>query len=189
MDQIEVLAVRGRTCSNEGCDRPPRAKTKPGLCGACASKESYHKRNPNAPRREMGFHGKWKNQQCSEDVCSNPAKAKGLCDHHYNKKRRESGLHKRSKEKNREARIKHRYGITIDDYQKLLELQEGKCAVCKQLPGDNVRAHWGGKLCIDHCHDTGKVRGLLCNDCNLAVGYGKTPDILERAAAYLRLHN
>jgi hypothetical protein len=41
-------------------------------------------------------------------------------------------------------------------------------------------------LCVDHDHDTGKIRGLLCNDCNLAVGYGKTAEVLQRAAEYVR---
>lgn len=58
---------------------------------------------------------------------------------------------------------------------------------CKQPPSrENTRAHWAGKLCVDHCHDSTKVRGLLCNDCNLAVGYGKTEAILRAAADYLR---
>jgi hypothetical protein len=47
--------------------------------------------------------------------------------------------------------------------------------------------HWRDILCVDHCHDTNRVRGLLCNDCNLAIGRGKTPEILEAAAEYLRL--
>jgi DNA-binding sugar fermentation-stimulating protein len=56
----------------------------------------------------------------------------------------------------------------------MLAEQGGLCAVCKQPPTqNNTRAHWDGKLCVDHCHDTGRVRGLLCNDCNLAVGYGR----------------
>jgi hypothetical protein len=71
----------------------------------------------------------------------------------------------------------------------MVEQQGGKCAVCLQPPGENVRAHWGGKLCIDHCHDTGKVRALLCNDCNLVIGYGKTEQVLLRAAQYLRDHS
>ena len=62
-----------------------------------------------------------------------------------------------------------------------------KCDVCGEPPStENTRAHWNGKLCIDHDHATGKVRGLLCNDCNLAVGYGKTPDKLRLAAEYLQ---
>lgn len=71
----------------------------------------------------------------------------------------------------------------------MVEAQHGLCAVCGEPPnGENTRAHWGGKLCVDHDHDTEKIRGLLCNDCNLAVGYGKTPEKLRAAAEYLQRH-
>jgi hypothetical protein len=89
----------------------------------------------------------------------------------------------------RERRIKHRYGITVAEYNALLAAQEGKCAICKQLPGENVRAHWGGKLSIDHDHQTGTVRGLLCNDCNVAVGYAKSAATALAMVEYFRLYD
>jgi hypothetical protein len=55
--------------------------------------------------------------------------------------------------------------------------------------GDTVYPTMGDTIIVnpnDHCHDSRKVRGLLCNDCNLAVGYGKTPEVLDAAARYLR---
>ena len=84
--------------------------------------------------------------------------------------------------------MRHRYGISPEEYRRRTEEQDGRCAICGRKPGKNVRAHWGGKLCVDHDHETGKIRGLLCNDCNLAVGYGKTEEIMLRAARYLRDH-
>ena len=189
MDKTKELAAGGFTCIVEGCNRPARAKTKPGKCGPCQASDSYHRKHPDAPRRGPGHHGKWKGKICSEPDCKKPVHCNGLCHNHYTKKYWADGNGRRTKEALRATRIKSRYGITLDEYAAMLEKQGGKCAVCGELPGDNVRAHWGGKLCIDHCHDTGKVRGLLCNDCNLAVGYGKTSTILERAAAYLRLHS
>jgi len=71
----------------------------------------------------------------------------------------------------------------------MLVAQEGKCAICKQPPSKhNTRAHWNNKLCVDHCHEGGYVRALLCNDCNLAVGYAKTAETALAVAEYLRLH-
>ena len=57
-----------------------------------------------------------------------------------------------------------KYGISLDDYKTMWEKQEGKCPIC----GSNLVA---GKLThVDHCHSTGKVRGLLCSPCNRALG-------------------
>ncbi len=71
-----------------------------------------------------------------------------------------------------------RYGLTADDLARMLREQDGACAICKRRP-----ARW---LCIDHCHATKKVRGLLCHKCNAALGFlGDDVDRLRRAAAYL----
>ena len=135
--------------------------------------------------------GKWRGVTCSHPDCSQPARAKGFCNSHYNKDRWANGARSPSvnPHSRREAHMRHRYGIGWEEYTALLNAQEGKCAICKQPPGKNVRAHWGGKLCVNHCHDTGRVRGLLCNDCNLAVGYGKTESVLLAAANYIRTNS
>jgi len=116
------------------------------------------------------------------------AKCKGFCPSHYNITRWRDGVRPPScnKRSRRNAHLKHRYGITLDEYGALLVKQGGLCAVCKQPPGKNVRKHWKGKLCVDHCHESGKIRGLLCNDCNLTVGYGKSESVLRVAADYVR---
>jgi hypothetical protein len=78
-----------------------------------------------------------------------------------------------------------RYGITPEDYAELLEKQNYVCAICSRPPGKRFR------LSIDHDHDTGIVRGLLCNTCNLSLGrIGEDPQTLinwaYNAAFYLR---
>lgn len=143
-------------------------------------------RRPAGP----GHWGKWRGVQCKADGCDKPARCRGFCNQHYNKWLWASGhrppsVNPRSR---RNARLRRHYGIGLAEYDAMFAQQDGKCAICKQPPGENVRAHWGGKLCIDHDHTTGRIRGLLCNDCNLAVGYGKNPHILTAAARYLRNH-
>jgi hypothetical protein len=132
--------------------------------------------------------GKWRGVVCSHEDCGKPAKCKGYCASHYDKTRRAAGYRPAcyNPQSYREKRMRHRYGIEPAEYDALLAAQGGLCAICRQPPGENVRAHWGGKLCVDHDHATGKIRGLLCNDCNLAVGYGKTAEVLHRAAEYVR---
>ena len=143
------------------------------------------------PRNRPGQWGKWKGKICAQEGCDKDVYCRGYCATHYNKKRWADGVRPPScnAESMRAARIKYRYGITAEDYERLNTVQGGKCAICGQPPGDNVRAHWGGKLCVDHCHETGKIRDLLCNDCNLAVGYAKTADIAQAIADYIRLHS
>jgi hypothetical protein len=63
------------------------------------------------------------------------------------------------------SHLKHTYGITLDDYEKMLAKQEGRCAICRtDRPGGS------GKFHVDHDHKTGTVRGLLCMRCNHTLG-------------------
>lgn len=77
-----------------------------------------------------------------------------------------------------------KYGITLEQYQELLDKQDGRCAVCgtdKPWP-DSSRTNF----VVDHCHSTGRVRGLLCATCNLMLGYAKDQtEILRAAITYL----
>lgn len=77
---------------------------------------------------------------------------------------------KNNLERERGYKFKHRYGISLDEYQQLLETQNHKCAACKN-PDTSV-THMGQTkpLSVDHDHVTGKVRGLLCHKCNIALG-------------------
>jgi hypothetical protein len=70
-----------------------------------------------------------------------------------------------------------RYGLSLQDYRAMRERQGNVCAICR-APGK--------PLCVDHCHATDKVRGLLCRDCNLGLGNYKDNPVFTRAAtAYL----
>lgn len=77
------------------------------------------------------------------------------------------------------------FGLTQDQYQQISDKQNGRCAICQQVA--SVRNGSAQKLCIDHCHVTGVVRGLLCFHCNAALGqFQENPDLLFRAYLYLR---
>ncbi len=89
----------------------------------------------------------------------------------------------RGKNSFRRARISNvmrcRYGISLADFEDLLIAQSGRCAICrKQL----VRP------CIDHHHRMGKVRGLLCDGCNICVGHLENDSKREAALCYLSEH-
>lgn len=77
--------------------------------------------------------------------------------------------------------LKSRYGITEQDYSDLFDKQEGKCAICDTDYGVSTR-----NLDVDHDHETGKVRGLLCNNCNRGLGHFQdSVSNLQRALFYL----
>ena len=83
-------------------------------------------------------------------------------------------------DKRRDTDLKKKYGITLDDYNAMLEAQGGVCAIC----GNTCTT--GKSLAVDHCHATGRVRGLLCGVCNRVLGYMKDDVALfRRAAEYL----
>ena len=82
--------------------------------------------------------------------------------------------------KHREYQLKRQYGLTPQAVEVMLKKQEGKCAVCGTASPGGVN----GALHIDHCHVTGRVRGLLCHMCNLRLGWYEKHS--SRVAEYLK---
>ena len=83
------------------------------------------------------------------------------------------------------AFIVRTYGITAEEYYDMLEAQDNKCAICESSEVNNERIT-SNKLFIDHCHETGKVRGLLCSKCNHALGLlNDDVNLLQKAINYL----
>lgn len=81
------------------------------------------------------------------------------------------------------SRLK-KYGITEERYYELQTLQRNRCQICRR-DENGGRGRWH----IDHCHKTGKVRGLLCSNCNVGLALmGESADQLRRAADYLERH-
>ncbi len=95
------------------------------------------------------------------------------------KKARES--YERNKQQSREAARERRYGISAEEYERMLRAQGRACALCARPLDGGKHTH------TDHCHETGVVRGLLCASCNTSLGkLGDDVVSLERAAEYLR---
>lgn len=85
----------------------------------------------------------------------------------------------------RQYQIKLKYGMTLEDYEVMFAEQGGVCKICGT---DNPHNRWR-VFAVDHCHDTGKIRGLLCNKCNRGMGLlDDNPDRLLAAANYLLSH-
>lgn len=108
-------------------------------------------------------------QRNKEWQLSNPGKAKVYQKKSYDKNPRRFV----------NARLKYKYGIDLEEYNKMYAQQNGLCAICDKKCNLGV-------LCVDHDHKTGKVRGLLCRKCNTAIGFmGDEQSLFIKAIVYL----
>ena len=81
---------------------------------------------------------------------------------------------------NKKYNIKAKYGLTMEQVNSMKTLQNHKCAICEDHFDNEYKTQ------IDHCHQTGKVRGLLCINCNWLLGKSQdNPELLRKAANYL----
>lgn len=112
------------------------------------------------PIEKFGFNGRDRRWQCS--AC----------------------LYQRNKERSRDAKILKTYGLTRERFDQIVQEQGGVCAICHEN-----RNYRGERLYVDHDHETGIVRGLLCSGCNVAIGYLRNnPFLAEAVAGYLCEH-
>jgi hypothetical protein len=132
-------------------------------CKACnlAAKHERYMANPEAAKARTR---RWQ-QENPERYAENQRKHK------------ESGAKALS---NRKSHLKRKYGMTIEDYDRMLEAQGGGCAICGRPPREDISLH------VDHDHETGRIRGLLCFPCNNTLGDFKDDATrLYAAADYL----
>lgn len=122
-----------------------------------------------------------------------------LCDYAYRKKINSTEERKKwQKQYNKERfltaegrlyaanySLKKNYGISMNEYRAMLEAQNGCCKICKKHYSRFTR-----RLHVDHNHETGKIRELLCHHCNAAIGLlDESIDLFLEAINYLRSHN
>lgn len=90
-------------------------------------------------------------------------------------------------ERQYKTEIKRRYGLSLKRYNEMLSLQGQSCAICGAKHQPNEKR---GRLYVDHCHSTKKVRALLCGACNSMIGYANdSVSTLEKAIFYLKRHS
>ncbi len=112
-------------------------------------------------------------------------------EYRLNNKEKFKQYYEKGKERNkiwaRKKWLKKNYNLTPEDYNQMLEKQEGKCAICGII-FENEKPN------IDHCHETGKVRSLLCSPCNIVLGHlekiqKRIPNIQDKFIEYLKIHS
>jgi hypothetical protein len=90
---------------------------------------------------------------------------------------------------NRKDKLWRNFGLTLEAYDKLLKDQNGVCAICKGPERFLSRNGFPKHMAVDHCHKTGRVRGLLCHHCNTGIGnLNDSVELLKDAIRYLEKH-
>lgn len=134
------------------------------ICSKCGSLKEI-KFFPKSPKHRDGHKGVCK--QC----CYEQRKMRGRSE---------------TPEQNRKYGLKTKYGLTPEDYNRLLKEQDGKCAICGKPPEESRN----NKLFVDHDHRNNVVRGLLCSTCNAGLGqFMDSPALLLEAIRYLDKYN
>lgn len=149
---------------------PNRKSKVRGLCSSCYGRE-LKLSNPDYHQRQKENSRVWKTKS--------PEKYQEYLD----KQKMRSKIRSTDlvyKLQRRNAHIKRKYGIDLIAFNKILLSQDNTCFICKRAPSGNKPLH------IDHNHETGKVRGLLCHQCNWYVGtIDSDPEVLGRLYEYL----
>jgi hypothetical protein len=97
----------------------------------------------------------------------------------------ESIGHRVHTEKTHAQHLRWTYGLSLETYNEIYDHQQGRCAICQRKPHQIPSPH-RRRLVVDHDHETDRVRGLLCHDCNLALGlFRDRLDLLKAALTYL----
>ncbi|MDQ3574990.1 MAG: endonuclease VII domain-containing protein [Actinomycetota bacterium] len=163
-----------KQCKKCGQSRPLEdfyraAGTKDGLRGECKSCSSQDKRRRYLADPEAAIARVKRWQQ------ANPERV--------NATQRARRAKPEAKLRERAGHLMRKYGMTIEQYDAMLEAQSGGCFICSRPPREDISLH------VDHDHATGKVRGILCFRCNNALAdFGEDPDILRKAASYVSWH-
>ena len=86
-------------------------------------------------------------------------------------------------------RILRQYGLTGEQYAAMLEDQDGRCAICRNVLVDGASQKDKRRAVVDHCHVRERTRAILCQACNVMLGEaGDDPEVLRRGADYLEEH-
>lgn len=148
-------------CIEDDCDQPVKAK---GLCKMHYQRHLRHGHSKYTDRKRPP-------KQCAIPGCDNHLYAKGVCHSHYMKSKKWQ-----------------EFGLSLDNYLQMAERQNFVCKICEK-PEKIINGKSGKTrdLAVDHCHATGRIRGLLCSNCNTSIGLMcDDPYLLQKAIDYLK---
>lgn len=146
------------------------------ICSIEKNLEDFHKATASADGRET---------RCKECLLAMKSKNyhKNLKVNREKARVKANEFRKKNKGYQRRYDLKRMYGLSLEDYDAMLQSQNNSCKICEsEDPGGKHKIFY-----VDHCHVTGNIRGLLCTGCNLALGgFRDKIESLERAILYLK---
>lgn len=171
------------------CVRCKETKDQELCFGKDATRKSGYHPYCNDCRRIIGTKARRNSRRENEDVRRRDNEACKRCyKKHINQ--RKKYFKGRTSYYKKNSFIKSVYGITLEDYDKMLAEQNGVCAICGKKETRKNKYTGVCRLHIDHDHENGKVRGLLCSKCNMSLGgFNDDIEILNNAIDYLLKNN
>jgi hypothetical protein len=163
------------TCCIEGCLGAVYSK---GMCRKHYTAAWRNRKGSNYYEQSRAYMKKWRKDRLLQ---LSPAERQEKNKQHaaYSRAWRAAHAERLRENEGYGQRYLRRYRLTAADYDKLLSEQGGRCAICGALPA-------GKRLAVDHDHNTGQVRGLLCSRCNFGIGFlGDSSANCRSAAGYL----
>jgi hypothetical protein len=155
-----------------------------GGCTECREEDwkSQNERDKGKPKTEASKAAGRKYYQNNKELVKAKANARPVED----KRRYKRAWKNENPRAVKSMHLKRLYGITIDDYDAMLIKQSGVCAICGNHETRLAQDGQPSMLAVDHCHETGKVRGLLCHSCNNGIGFlNDDVDRIQAAIDYL----
>jgi hypothetical protein len=145
-------------------------------CTLCKETKQTSEFSPRPKTRYRTGFNSWCKECCSKRTMEHYRRGDNrLKKIRYEVERQRSPDQKRLK---RSRHLRKNFGMTIEEFDQMLEKQGGRCAICNET--------WERTMHVDHCHKTGRIRGLLCSTCNTGIGMLKdSKEIALAAARYL----
>jgi hypothetical protein len=160
-------------CAIERCSREAEVK---GLCRVCYANERQKAKRRANPIPELVCDG------CGQTYIPQ-RRPKASAEHHYCSRKCKTNWYNRQPGKREDTLRRYylrRYGLTLDE---VAAMRVDGCGICGRF---DAPGRWEGNLHIDHDHETGKVRGVLCHGCNVSLGHFQhDPVLLAAAIRYL----
>jgi len=169
-------------------------KAKDGLqshCKDCDKKSSKKWREENK-QEEREYRKQWREDNPEYDKNYRVENKEQIQEYRDGRKEEKKIYDKKYTTQNRSNFLYNKYGITSKEYDDMVREQDNKCAICEEPESRLDDNGYPMRLCVDHDHVTGEVRGLLCSKCNLGIGYLRSDegtDILLNAVCYIEIHN